>query len=140
MPELPEVETVRRQLEKVIVGKEFANIQVLKEKSWSGDIPSVLHQPVAEVKRRSKILIIRFKNGLNLLIHLKMSGQLIYVDGEFRTGGGHPTEDWVQELPSKHTRIVFTFTDGTQLFLMISESLVGFELLLINRQSTACKA
>jgi formamidopyrimidine-DNA glycosylase len=45
-----------------------------------------------------------------------MSGQLIYVDGEFRTGGGHPTDDWVQQLPSKHTRIVFKLDDGTMLF------------------------
>jgi formamidopyrimidine-DNA glycosylase len=50
------------------------------------------------------------------MIHLKMSGQLIYVDGEFRTGGGHPTDDWVQQLPSSHTRVVIEFTDGTTLF------------------------
>lgn len=116
MPELPEVETVRSQLEKVIIGKSITQIHVLKDKSWTGEISQVVNQPIVSVERRSKVLIIRLQNGFNLLVHLKMSGQLIYVDGEFRTGGGHPTDDWVQQLPSKHTRIVFTFDDGTTLF------------------------
>lgn len=116
MPELPEVETVRRQLEKVILGKSLVHIEVLKDKSWSGDHQTVLHQPIIQVERRSKVLIIHLQNAYNLLVHLKMSGQLIYVDGEFRTGGGHPTDDWVQQLPSSHTRVVFTFDDQTKLF------------------------
>jgi formamidopyrimidine-DNA glycosylase len=41
---------------------------------------------------------------------------LIFVDGDFRTGGGHPTADWIQSLPSSHTRIAFRFTDGTTLY------------------------
>jgi formamidopyrimidine-DNA glycosylase len=116
MPELPEVETVRRQLGKVIVGKKIAKIDVLKAKIWSGEVADVLDSPITAVERRSKILRVRFANDANLIIHLKMSGQLIYVDGDFRTGGGHPTADWVQDLPSSHTRVVFTFTDKTKLF------------------------
>jgi len=116
MPELPEVETVRRQLEKVIVGKKLENIQVFKQKSWSGEIKQVLHHEVVAVERRSKILRIRLEDQLNVLIHLKMSGQLIYVDGKFRTGGGHPSQDWVQALPSSHTRVAITFDDETKLF------------------------
>jgi formamidopyrimidine-DNA glycosylase len=116
MPELPEVETVRRQLEKVIVGKEVSEVVVLKDKSWNGDISQVVGQSITAVKRRSKVLILRLNNELNLTIHLKMSGQLIYVDGAFRTGGGHPTDDWVQNLPSSHARIIIRFRDGTTLF------------------------
>ena len=116
MPELPEVETVRRQLEQVVVGKKVAEVVVLKDKSWNGDTAQVVGQSIIAVERRSKVLILRLKNKLNLMIHLKMSGQLIYVDGAFRTGGGHPTEDWVQSLPSTHTRIILRFSDGTTLF------------------------
>lgn len=116
MPELPEVETVRRQLEQVITGKQIAQIEVFKEKSWNGDIPTIVGQKVDRVERRSKVLLIRLVNQYTLLIHLKMSGQLIYVDGQFRTGGGHPTADWVQDLPSSHTRIAITFSDQTKLF------------------------
>jgi formamidopyrimidine-DNA glycosylase len=116
MPELPEVETVRRQLSEVIVEKKFAKVHVLKGKSWNGDIDQVIGQKIVKIERRSKVLFIRLSNEHTLLVHLKMSGQLIYVDGNFRTGGGHPTADWLQELPSSHTRIFFTFTDETKLF------------------------
>jgi formamidopyrimidine-DNA glycosylase len=116
MPELPEVETVAHQLRVVIVGKTISNIEVCKAKSWSGDKGYVLGQTITDVTRRSKILRIILKNGQSLLVHLKMSGQLIFVDGEKRVGGGHPTTDWINELPSKHTRIIFTFSDGTHLY------------------------
>src|SRR5258708_35297147 len=116
MPELPEVETVTNQLKKVIEGKTVASVEVRKPKSWQGDTAKIIGQKVEKISRRSKIIRLRFMNGSNLLIHLKMSGQLIYVDGEKRLGGGHPTADWIQALPSSHTRVTFTFTDGTHLF------------------------
>lgn len=116
MPELPEVETVARQLDHILRDKQIREIHILKEKSWSGDVQLILNQPILQVNRQAKILRISLASEQNLLIHLKMSGQLIYVDGEFRVGGGHPTADWIQELPSKHTRIIFHFTDGTTLF------------------------
>jgi formamidopyrimidine-DNA glycosylase len=116
MPELPEVETVTRQLRTVLIGKTVSSIEVRKEKSWSGDQKVIIGQKITDISRRSKIIRLRFANQANLLIHLKMSGQLIYVDGQQRLGGGHPTADWVSELPSSHTRIFFTFSDETKLF------------------------
>jgi len=116
MPELPEVETIATQLNKVIVGKTLQSIEVLKEKSWSGDQKRVLNHKITQVNRKAKILRIHFDNKENFLIHLKMSGQLIFTDGDKRVGGGHPTADWIQKLPSKHTRIIFTFTDKTVLY------------------------
>lgn len=134
MPELPEVETVRRQLSQVIVGKELASVEVLKEKSWSGKISMVVGQKVIGIDRRSKVLLIRLSNAHSLLVHLKMSGQLIYVDGAFRTGGGHPTADWVQNLPSSHTRIVFKFTDDTTLFFN-DQRIFGWVRLMTNAEA-----
>ncbi len=116
MPELPEVETIAKQLNQVLVGKVFQSIEVRKEKSWSGIIENIVGTPIQSVSRKAKILRIQFENSQSLLIHLKMSGQLIYVDGEKRVGGGHPTADWIQALPSSHTRIIFTFDDGTVLY------------------------
>lgn len=80
MPELPEVETIRRQLERKIVGKK------LNDKKIVG------------VRRRAKILIIDFNDGSSLLFHLKLTGQLIF-----------------NGRPSKYTRQVFKFDDGSQL-------------------------
>ncbi len=116
MPELPEVETVARQLRTVLIGKKIKDIEIRKEKTWSGDPKDIIATPIEEISRRAKILRIHFPNKKNLIIHLKMSGQLIYVDGEKRLGGGHPTADWVNDLPSSHTRVIFTFTDDTKLF------------------------
>jgi formamidopyrimidine-DNA glycosylase len=45
-----------------------------------------------------------------------MTGQLVFVDGNKRVVGGHPTADWVKDLPSKHTRVVVDFNDGSKLF------------------------
>lgn len=60
MPELPEVETIRRQLAKKLIGKKLNG------------------QPVIKIRRRAKILIIDFKNGSSLVFHLKLTGQLIF--------------------------------------------------------------
>jgi len=116
MPELPEVETIARQLSAVLVGRSLQSIEVLKEKSWQGEQKLILNQQIGIVSRRAKILRIQFQNEMNLLIHLKMSGQLIFVDGDKRVGGGHPTADWIQALPSSHTRVIFTFSDQTHLY------------------------
>lgn len=116
MPELPEVETVARQLRKVLVGKVIKDVTITKAKSWNGEVERVINSTISGVFRKSKILQIQLSNHQHILIHLKMSGQLIFVDGAKRVGGGHPTADWTHELPSKHTRVFFTFTDGTHLY------------------------
>jgi formamidopyrimidine-DNA glycosylase len=116
MPELPEVETVVRQLRTVLVGKSIQQVEVLKQKSWTGDPSQIIGVPIQEISRRSKMIRIHFKNELNIIIHLKMSGQLIYEEGGKRLGGGHPTADWIQKLPSSHTRVAITFSDGTHLY------------------------
>jgi len=116
MPELPEVETVAQQLKKVILQKKVKAVEIRKAKSWVGDPKAVNGKTIQNISRRAKIIRIGFGHNLNLLIHLKMSGQLIYVDGKKRFGGGHPTADWIQDLPSSHTRVIFTFIDNTKLF------------------------
>ena len=117
MPELPEVETIRRQLDETISGKSISDVQVLREKSFSGDPKKLKGWLIDKVGRKSKVIEIFFKNKNEMVIcHLKMTGQLIYVDDNKRVAGGHPSSDWVAELPSNHTRIIWNFTDGSKLF------------------------
>jgi len=117
MPELPEVETIRRQLDEVLVGKEVKKIEVLRAKSFWGEPKKLLNSQVEAVERKAKIIEISFKGKKEMLIiHLKMTGQLVFVDGLKRVVGGHPTADWIKDLPSKHTRVVIEFTDGSKLF------------------------
>lgn len=117
MPELPEVETIRRRLSERVIGKKIRSIEVLRTKSFVGEPDQLIDQTIQAVKRRAKILQIQFSPDLFMLVHLKMTGQLILVEADGkRVGGGHPTADWTQTLPSSHTRVIIQFTDGDTLY------------------------
>ena len=114
MPELPEVETIKLGLQKKIIGLKITKIQILSAKSFIGNPNLVQGQKVLNIWRRAKILGIDLGN-ITLLFHLKMSGQIIYQD-EKRFIGGHPTQDMVGQMPNSHTRVIFSFSDGSHLY------------------------
>ncbi len=120
MPELPEVETIKLGLQKRIVGLKISKIQIISAKSFIGKPNEVEGQKVLKLWRRAKILGIDL-DKITLLIHLKMSGQLVWK-GESgkaeakRFVGGHPTPDMVGLMPNNHTRMIFFFSDGSQLY------------------------
>lgn len=121
MPELPEVETIRRGLEGELIGAVFSGVEVLTDKSVADDYETIgeqlLDREITGLRRKGKILIIDLDQSLSILIHLKMTGQVILEKSEgARKGGGHPTASMQNELPDKSTRAVFTFRDGSQLF------------------------
>jgi formamidopyrimidine-DNA glycosylase len=116
MPELPEVETIARRLKEILPGKIIKAIDIAKPKSFDGDASLLNGLQVEDITRKAKIIRFHFPNNLNLLTHLKMTGQLIYVDETQRVGGGHPTADFVKDLPGKHTRITYQFADDSRLF------------------------
>ena len=130
MPELPEVETIVRELDRVLPGKKITAVSVLRAKSFIGDEKELVGKTIGSVERRSKMTVVGFSHyPKKLVIHLKMTGQLIYLSGTHRVvggparrryasriAGGHPTPDWVNELPSKSTRIVMELDNGAKLF------------------------
>ncbi len=116
MPELPEVETIARRLQEVLPGKTILNIQVLHSKSFFGDGGDLQDSQILKVSRRGKSITIHTSAEQDILIHLKMTGQLIYQDSQRRVGGGHPTADWTKDLPGKHTRVVLNLSDNAKLF------------------------
>jgi len=105
MPELPEVETIAKKLHEVLKNKVVSDIRVNREKSFQGDMSKIIGKLIFKVSRRAKLIRFHFSNNLNILAHLKMTGQFIFVGDKKKIGGGHPTSDWVGELPSKHTRV-----------------------------------
>lgn len=115
MPELPEVETIRRGLSKFILKKRIKKIDIHCEKSFQGDISLAENHTVNSLRRFGKALIIDLDNGISLMIHLRMTGQLIY-DGKERYAAGHPSENFVANLPNRQTRVVISFDDGTLYF------------------------
>jgi len=120
MPELPEVETIKRELTKILPGKIISSVDILWPKTVSPTpanvfIKTVTGKKILGLDRRAKMLIINLNGDISLLIHLKMTGQLIYVpkNGKILTGG-HPTPDL--QIPGKHTRLIFTFNDNSKLY------------------------
>ena len=83
MPELPEVETVKRGLNKLIIGKAIASVRADNPKSFPNAEPDVrnflIGANVTEVRRRAKVLLIDLSTNYTLVIHLKMTGQLVYT-------------------------------------------------------------
>ncbi|MBQ6355223.1 bifunctional DNA-formamidopyrimidine glycosylase/DNA-(apurinic or apyrimidinic site) lyase [Candidatus Saccharibacteria bacterium] len=117
MPELPEVETIRRGLLDFCVGKKIKRVKVLCDKSFIGPSEAILGAEISEIRRRGKALLVELDNGLTIMIHLRMTGQLIYRG--MNTGvfaGGHPSDNFVDELPNKQTRVFLEFADGARLF------------------------
>lgn len=120
MPELPEVETVRIGLSQLLPGRRIVDVW----HDWPKGFPNapadvrtfLLNAEVTGVRRRAKVLLIDLDTEYSLVIHLKMTGQLVFrSDGE-RFGAGHPNHSLVGDLPDKSTRVTFTFADGSQLF------------------------
>lgn len=112
MPELPEVETIRRGLKDFISKKKITKIDILCEKSFIGE---PLTGTVKNIRRFGKALVIDLDNSNSLMIHLRMTGQLIY-DGKERYAAGHPSDNFTDKLPNKQTRVVIKFEDGTLYF------------------------
>lgn len=108
MPELPEVETIKRQLEKAIAGKTIVDIEVRNAKSFVGNKQEVISKKVTGVKRIGKMIHIEVEGQKDLLIHLKMSGQLLYSNKQQAISNKLETD--------KHVRVVFKFNDGSRLY------------------------
>lgn len=106
MPELPEVETVRRDLDRLLAGRVLGSVQGLfpgsvKDISFKRFAEILQGSKIVKVGRRAKYLLISIDSGRTLVIHLKMTGVLQHQKK------GDP-------LP-RSARIIFYFKDGTRL-------------------------
>lgn len=119
MPELPEVETIKNELNRSLRGKVFSNVNVswaktIKPLTVSNFKKKLRGKKILGVSRRAKLLVFDITDQDHLVIHLKMTGQLIYRPKRGRlVVGGHPQTDGTDNLPNKYTRLFFTFTDGS---------------------------
>lgn len=119
MPELPEVETVRRGLVKLVVGKTIKTVDF----NWPKSFPNNPHDvnkfligaSITDVRRRAKVLIIDLSTNYSLVIHLKMTGQIVYR-GEESFAAGHPNDSMIGTLPDRSTRVIFGLKDGGHIY------------------------
>lgn len=106
MPELPEVETIRRQMEKEIVGARILGVDVrfsgrlnVSAKAFAN---AVAGSRVKAVGRRAKLLLVHLSNGKSLVVHLKMTGRFLLAKGS--------------PVPGKHAHLVFRLSGKRTLF------------------------
>lgn len=119
MPELPEVETVRQGLQSLLPGRTITAVS----HDWPKGFPNtpadvenfVIGAQVVEVARRAKVLLIELSSKYTLVVHLKMTGQLVFR-GEQQFGAGHPNDSLIGALPDRSTRVIITFADGSTLY------------------------
>lgn len=120
MPELPEVETVRIGLSRLLPRKVITAVDFDWPKSFPNSPSDVndflIGASITAVRRRGKVLIIELSSKYSLITHLKMTGQLVFRGPGKRFGAGHPSSSLVGVLPDKSTRVTITFTDGSRLF------------------------
>ena len=116
MPELPEVETIKRGLDNFIVHKKIKRVEVCCEKSFIGPVEVVEGAEITGLRRRGKALLIDLDTGVTMMVHLRMTGQMIYRGEEDSFAGGHPTDSFFTELPNKQTRVIFELSSGVLYF------------------------
>ncbi len=102
MPELPEVETIKRELEKAVRGKKIVEViinnpKVIKEPRKGEFVKGLKGKTIKSILRKGKLLILELSSGKSLTIHLKMTGQLVYPGD------------------AKHSRVSFKLSDGKLL-------------------------
>lgn len=122
MPELPEVETLKRELAKFVKDKKIKSVKVHWPKMVQPLTPvkfqnRIKNKTIIDIKRRAKMLIFELSDSNFLTVHLKMTGQLIFQPkkGDL-VFGGHPQQGGTSGLPNKFTHVVIDFSDGTNLF------------------------
>ena len=128
MPELPEVETVRRQLDPEVRGRQVESVEILDERWTRPEPPSAVEagltgRTVEAVDRRGKYLIVRLDNGSALVMHLRMTGNLL-----LRPTGTNETADLMEvgrfgaprlyesHPEVRHLRVRFVLDDGAELW------------------------
>ena len=119
MPELPEVETIRIGAKKKLVGKTIKSIEVKVQRLFKGNCSDIINSRIIDIKRVGKVLQVLLNNNQSILIHLKMTGQLVYQPKDKKIScavGGHMQKAYGSNLPHKHTHIIYTFSDGSKLY------------------------
>jgi formamidopyrimidine-DNA glycosylase len=123
VPELPEVESLVRDLSPTLVGRTIQRVDVHKPKLFDATpgltLEDLFGRRIERIWRRGKLSVWDLSDDVSLVVHLKLAGQLVHVssDGQEMAHGGHPVPMWGSPLPHKSTHIVFCLDDNSILYL-----------------------
>jgi formamidopyrimidine-DNA glycosylase len=123
VPELPEVESLVRDLSPSLLGRTIQSVDVHKPKLFNAapglTLEDLFGRRIERLWRRGKLTVWELSDGLSLVVHLKLAGQIVHVSpvGQELAHGGHPVPMWGTPLPHKSSHIVFCLDDGSVLYL-----------------------
>src|SRR3989344_5640284 len=115
MPELPEVETIKLGLQKYLVSHVIEDVIINNQKIFGGDKKDLIGSKIKDVRRFAKVLSIDLSNGNSIIIHVKLTGQLIYRGPNLR-GSLNLSKKVVGGVPGKHTHVIFKLDRGGTLY------------------------
>ncbi len=120
MPELPEVQTIINGLKRHVLKKKIKQVKVLLPKIIRGSknkfIQVLKNNYFIDISRRGKFIIFHLRAEKFLVVHLKMTGQLIYQGKKVLVAGGHANKKEDFDLPHKHSHLMIVFNDNSKLF------------------------
>lgn len=122
MPELPEVEALRRDLSRTLPGRTIVRAELTKPRMlvdpYGMGLAAVEGRTILGLRRRAKMLVLDLSGDLSVVIHLKLAAQLIHRKAEVTlASGGHPVPAFDAPMPHKSTHGRFDFEDGSTLWL-----------------------
>ncbi|MCX6703904.1 MAG: hypothetical protein NTZ07_00450 [Candidatus Woesebacteria bacterium] len=115
MPELPEVETMRLQLKRYLVGHKILDTKILDTRILSGDTKKLVGGKVMGTRRFGKVSVIDLDNGYSILTHVKLTGQYIYRGPNLK----NPlklSSKVIGGVPGPHTLVIFNLDHGGMLY------------------------
>lgn len=120
MPELPEVETIRSDLEKKIKGLKFTGVEIRLPKIIKSGASKLLtelkNKEILSVNRKGKLIYFTLSDELFLIVHLRMTGQLIYKNKKQIIAGGHSDTLEQVQVPNKHTHVILELSDDSKIY------------------------
>ena len=123
MPELPELEELVRNLSPSLIGRTIQSVQVHKPQLFNAapglTLEDLFGRRIERIWRRGKYTIWELAGDLDLIIHLKLAGQMVHIakDGHELGHGGHPIPMWGTPMPHKSSHVVFCLDDSSILYL-----------------------
>ena len=119
MPELPEVEVVKRSLEKLIRNLTIKGVEIkepnLRYKVKKSEIKLIIGQKISSIKRRSKYLLFFFSGDIMMIAHLGMTGKFFFIDKKKNKKKTSFYYNLNNQNDVKHDHIIFTFTNRAKL-------------------------
>ena len=122
LPELPEVETIRRIVERTLVGREIVEVDLrLPKLLRNSPLPALdplVGQRLLGARRQAKILVIDWSSDLSVMIHFKLAGQFaVHTADGARQTAGHPVPAPSGPYPHRTTHLILRFSGDVVAYL-----------------------